>query len=173
MELQHLAYSLLEQYARQFFLMNRREPYRNDGRHDLWLRVGGSAGHGGLWAVHVEEGLVGEDFTGRRWEVSVRTPDEAGEAAATERDAATRDKQREKMRADEEAVLEAIDAEVERGIPGATLNRIELATGFSYGRAKDAIRRLAEAGAIVETEVTVRGGHGASQTAKGYCRDPD
>ena len=83
MKLQHLSYSGVEQYARQFLLLNRRESYRSDGVHDLWMRVGGSAGHGGLWGVHIREGIVDDQFAGRVWDVETES---AGEASQNERD---------------------------------------------------------------------------------------
>lgn len=47
MEQTNLAFSGLEQFTRQFVLINRRTLYRGDGRHELVMRMGGSAGHGG------------------------------------------------------------------------------------------------------------------------------
>ncbi|MBN9520465.1 hypothetical protein J0H58_18380 [bacterium] len=64
MELQHLVYSGLEQFARQFLLVNRQQTYRSDGVHDIWLRAGCSAGYGGLRGVHIAEGLTATEGTG-------------------------------------------------------------------------------------------------------------
>ena len=35
------------------------------------MRTGSSVGFGGLYAVAIDEGVMGDDFTGRRWEVTV------------------------------------------------------------------------------------------------------
>lgn len=74
-ELDELSWSGFAEYARQWWLIGRREAYEvGSGSHRLWLSVGGSAGHNALLALDIEEGRAGEP---RRWEVSVSRPDEA------------------------------------------------------------------------------------------------
>jgi replicative DNA helicase len=69
LELDDLAFSGVGEFARQWLLVNRREPYQlGSGQHALTMAVGGSAGHSGVWQVDVEEGRAG---TERRWEVRV------------------------------------------------------------------------------------------------------
>lgn len=173
MELQHLAYSGLEQFARQFLLLNRREPYRNDGEHEIWVRVGGSTGHGGLWAVHVSEGLVEEDFSGRRWDVTVTPYDQAQNAVRTEAEARRRLSRVEQMQHDEDAVLQVIDAEVTRGQHGAHLRKIREATTFSHDRAQAAVQRLVDRNALEPAEWQRPAGKGATQTIRGWKRTAD
>ena len=74
-ELDDISYSGFGEFARQWFLLGRRETYTSgSGDHKLWLNLGGSAGHGALWAVDITEG---ESGTPRRWEVTLSRPDEA------------------------------------------------------------------------------------------------
>ncbi len=71
-ELESIAWSGFQEWARQWILLGRREAYNpeNAGSHRLWLSVGGSAGHSVLCGVNIEEGSR-KDQGGRRWEVSV------------------------------------------------------------------------------------------------------
>ncbi len=71
-ELENIAWAGFQEFVRQWILLNRRVRYdpQRGGHHELWMSVGGSAGHSGLWGINVEEG-VRDDLGGRRWDVEV------------------------------------------------------------------------------------------------------
>lgn len=57
LDLDDLSQSGFAEFARQWMLVSRREPYVDgSGEHALWLRCGGSAGHSGLWSMNIDEG---------------------------------------------------------------------------------------------------------------------
>ena len=63
--LEELAQSGVAEWARQWLLLQRRVAYQNDGKHSLWMRCGGSAGHSSLWGVSIDEGTIDPEH-GRR-----------------------------------------------------------------------------------------------------------
>jgi replicative DNA helicase len=72
MDLQDLSFAGIAEFARQWILLARLQPFDPaHGKHQLSMNVGGSAGHSGLWQVNVTEGQLKKDFTGRKWKVSV------------------------------------------------------------------------------------------------------
>jgi hypothetical protein len=74
-ELCDISWSGFSEFARQWCLIGRREPYEpGSGEHRLWLSIGGSAGHSALWAVDIDEGPSGEP---RHWHVTLSTPADA------------------------------------------------------------------------------------------------
>jgi replicative DNA helicase len=86
LELDNLAFAGVAEFARQWMIVSRREKFDPDaGDHKLWLNVGGSAGHCGLYGLDVREGVLNDRFGGREWHVAVQTATSARAAAAKAR----------------------------------------------------------------------------------------
>ena len=72
--LEELSQAGLAEVARWWILLDRREPYAGDGRHALWLRVGGSEGHASFWSLDIDEGLTVDSEGNQRttkWETTL------------------------------------------------------------------------------------------------------
>jgi hypothetical protein len=150
-ELEDIAFAGFQEFARQWVLIGRRESYEpGSGRHQLWLNVGGSAGHSGLYAVNIGEG----QYPNRIWAVEVLRANEAREDATEKREAAKRDaalaaKERQ-LEEDRKRIYDAI-----RKCPdGETRTTIRDTAGMSGGaRFQTALASLLEDGWIEPCEV--------------------
>jgi hypothetical protein len=72
-----MAFSGFDQWSRQWLLTGRQAAYEDgSGHHEMWLRVGGSAGHSSLWSLDVDEG-VHKPGVPRTWHVDTATANEA------------------------------------------------------------------------------------------------
>jgi hypothetical protein len=149
-ELENIAWAGFQEFVRQWILLNRRVRYDPDqgGHHELWMSVGGSAGHSGLWGLDIEEGTP-QDPGGRRWEIEVLSAHEAyAERSEAAQDAAEQRKQRQhesRRERQRNAVWEALrlfpDGETPRviretaGVSGAVVTE-QLATLVQKGLAE-------------------------------------
>ncbi|MCC6126901.1 MAG: AAA family ATPase [Pirellulales bacterium] len=151
--LEMLSQSGVGEWARGWILLQRQNPFTGDGKHELLMRTGSSVGFGGLYSVAVDEGVMGEDFTGRKWEVSVSNAGDFREIA----------KQREQFRRDEhKKKREAENLEADRqeiATAAVKLNRPESKTGLrelvacGHTRFNRAFASLVADGTFQEAEI--------------------
>lgn len=85
-DLMDVAWSGFAEWARQWICLGPRREWEPDtGQHWLWMTVGGSAGHAGLYGLDVTEGRR-SDPGGRTWEVEVLSAEEARQGARQEKE---------------------------------------------------------------------------------------
>jgi hypothetical protein len=151
-ELEELAMAGFAEFARQWLLLGRREEYHCDGEHRLWMNVGGSAGHGGKWALDVSEG-VPRGLIGRRWEVALRPSQDAEQekrkAAENRRDL----KKREQSDEWKTRLLKAL-AKYPEGETGTVLREAAQLSGNAF---KSLSKTLESESVIEQCEVIKKG----------------
>ncbi len=75
--LDDIAWSGFAEFSAQWLLLARRRRFDPDtGHHELWFTAGGRAGHHGLCALDVDEGIPGND-QGRIWQPALRSAGDA------------------------------------------------------------------------------------------------
>jgi hypothetical protein len=149
-DLDDASWSGFAEFCRSWMLINRREKYLpGSGCHRLWLSVGGSIGHGGLWGLNIEEG----QYTGpgsRIWQVEVVKAEDVRDEVAESAAAAREEKQNDKLAQSKRAFVRALA----KHPGGETVKAIRDAAGLSGTIATMTLAALIEEGAVVACDVS-------------------
>lgn len=165
-----LAYAGTSQFARQWLLLSCREDFMPGEPVRLWLKGGGSCGQSGLWALDIDEGTLGEDFGGRKWDVTVNTVSEEREQRREAAERKRREEQRGREQRDDGEFMGAVDR-LDPGRKGLSLKAVREAVRWGHQRTSEAADRLRADGVLENvTGFTVEGGRGARTRATGVRR---
>lgn len=150
-DLDDLAWAGFAEFARQWILLSRRSLYvPGTGHHELWLSIGGSAGHGGLWGLDIDEGRF-EGFGSRRWEVRVLKADEIEEREQQHKDAARDAKAQRQVERDAAHILRTVVCmDGQQG----TANEIRDRAKRGGQAVNSALAYLVDQGQIEEVDIT-------------------
>jgi hypothetical protein len=170
-ELEHIAWSGFAEFARQWILIGRREPYEpGTGEHRLWMNVGGSAGHSSCWALDVSEGAFDGGKTPRHWAVELMRAEEARQDADSRKEMAKVVKANEKHNAKIEAGMKRLIQAAVKYPNGETKSVLFDTVGMDGALGNLALAAAIEAGAIVPCEIM----KGNQKTPReGYKLRPD
>lgn len=156
-ELEDIAWAGFQEFARAWILVNRRERYiPGTGSHRLWLSCGGSAGHGSLHGLNIDEGQPPQ----RTWEAQIVPYDELKQSTKDERQKNRDEAQQQQLDHDRKIVVQAMV----KYPGGETKTTIRDGTGLGGTRFTRALASLLDDATAVLTTVQ-KGGRNAPRDA--------
>ncbi|WP_372717243.1 AAA family ATPase [Novipirellula sp.] len=143
------------EFFRQWLLIGRRERFNPDHPlHRLWLTVGGSAGHCGLYALDIDE--TRDDATGtRQWALAIEQGSEVRAIDAEARAAKQAAKKEDETKARLERNVQKIRDTFTTSEPW-TKRKIRDHAGLSGDSVGPAIARLMQLGELEESKMKTR-----------------
>lgn len=153
-ELENIAWAGFQEFVRQWILLNRRVKYDPDhgGHHELWMSVGGSAGHSGLWGINIDEGTR-ELETGRFWEVEVISAKSAYAQRSQAEEESNEERKKQQQETRDEKQRSAILDGLKLYPNGETIRVIRELAGISGAVASRLLAQLVTEGLVEECEV--------------------
>lgn len=146
-ELEELSMAGVQEWARSWLLIARREPYESgSGIHKLWMTSGGSAGHGGQYALNVNEGTPDENLGGRQWETAFESVEGARKSK--------KDRNAEAKEADEDGKVLKVLRKQEQPLSATKLKTL---AGMGLTTCNKVLARLVDAGEITRIETVIGG----------------
>jgi hypothetical protein len=146
--LEDLAFAGIQEFARQWVLVNRETAYRpGNGQHQFLLNIGGSSGHSSLWRAEINEGTTKEDGTGGKdWDVvTERQVLDLREPSIAPADGS------DKAREQETRLLKVYDDLAAKAKGGEVVkNRLKQASKMNGNVFGVVYRRLVDSGQLVE-----------------------
>jgi hypothetical protein len=153
--LEDFAFAGFAEFAAQWILIGRREPYEDgSGHHELWLRYGGRAGHEGLLGVDIRERApISTTSDGRRiWQVTAQPAPEAEASRQRSREEQRRATQAQRradqLAEDGEQIMQALRRRPADDSGWHIKTELRNRTGLSTQRTTAALQDLLDRGAI-------------------------
>jgi replicative DNA helicase len=154
-ELENIAWAGFQEFVRQWLLLNRRVRYDPDrgGHHELWMSVGGSAGHSGLWGLNIEEGTR-QSVGGRHWDVAVTSASDAFHERREAQEMADEVCKERQMERRSEKQCKAVLRALRQFPDGETSRVIREAAGIGAKSIQGVLDELVADGLVVRCSVT-------------------
>lgn len=153
-ELESIAWAGFQEWARQWLLLGRREPYEpGSGEHRLWLSSGGSAGHSSLHALNISEGAY-DGHTPRHWSVEVLSAAEARAEAAERVEGAKDESKAERLAVKVQRARDAFVKALGKFPAGETLKVLRETAGLDGSAAtRQAFGELVQEGTVIQCNI--------------------